>query len=312
MNQIKKLEQAAQTQIRQEATTLHGRIVLCGLLVVFCYSVFWLGVLLLRSVHGSSSGFLQTAALVLALQLLWSRRQRLKQISVPSEDRLLGHLLILSGVVLLPVCLIATWSEPFTRSLIAAIVCVWILAGIACSRWGASFFSTYPLCIFLLCIGLLPKPAEISRGIWQALTPPEFLERFMTWSGAIALHAIGQPAIAEGIYISLPNGAVKVGWGCNGFDMAATMAVASFVLGLFLKQSRPKIIFLMIVGVVLALVSNIPRIVLVSIAAVYWGEYWFNFWHDSWGSQIFVSVLFTIYYYVVMGLIKRRPQKQPS
>jgi len=298
--------------VRQVATTNHGRIVLCGLLVVLCYAIFWLGVLLLRSVHGSSSGFLQIAALVLALQLLWNQRQRLKQMSVMTEDRLLGHLLILSGIVLLPICLIATWSEPFTRSLLAAIVCMWILAGIACSCWGASFFGRHLLCIFLLCIGLLPKPAEISRGIWQTVTPPEFLERFMAWSSSIALHAIGQPAIAEGIYISLPNGAVKVGWGCNGFDMAATMAVASFVLGLFLKQSRPKIIFLMIVGVVLALVSNIPRIVLVSIAAVYWGEYWFNFWHDSWGSQIFVSVLFTIYYYVVMGLIKRRPQKQPS
>lgn len=312
MNQLKKLEQAALTQVRQESMTSHGRIVLGGLLVVLCYSIFWVGVLLLRSIHGSSSGFLQAAALVLALQLLWHQRQRLKQISAPTEDRLLGHLLILSGIVLLPVCLIATWSEPFTRSLIAAIVCVWILAGIACSRWGASFFGAHPLCIFLLCIGLLPKPAEISRGIWQAVTPPEALERFMAWSGSLALHAINQPAIAQGIYISLPNGAVKIGWGCNGFDMAATMAVASFVLGLFLKQSRSKIILLMVVGVVLALIFNIPRIVLVSIAAVYWGEYWFNFWHDSWGSQIFVSVLFTIYYYVIMGLVKRRPQKQLS
>lgn len=312
MNQIKKLEQAALTQIRQESMTSHGRIVLGGLLVVLCYSIFWVGVLLLRSLHGSSSGFLQAAALVLALQLLWNQRQRLKQISAPTEDRLLGHLLILSGIVLLPVCLIATWSEPFTRSLLAAIVCVWILAGIACSRWGASFFGAHPLCIFLLCLGLLPKPAEISRGIWQAVTPSEALERFMAWSGSLALHAINQPAIAQGIYISLPNGAVKIGWGCNGFDMAATMAVASFVLGLFLKQSRSKIILLMVVGAVLALISNIPRIVLVSIAAVYWGKYWFNFWHDSWGSQIFVSVLFTIYYYVIMGLVKRRPQKQLS
>lgn len=312
MNQLKILKQAAQTQIRQESTTSHGRIVLCGLLVVLCYSVFWLGVLLVRSIHGSSSGFLQAAALFLALQLLWNQKQRLKQVTVLTEDRLLGHLLILSGVALLPVCLIATWSEPFIRSLIAAIVCVWILAGIACSRWGASFFSAHPLCIFLLCIGLLPKPAEISRGIWEAVTPPEVLERFMAWSGSLALHVINQPAISQGIFILLPNGSVKIGWGCNGFDMAATMVVASFVLGLFLKQSRSKIILLMVVGAVLALVSNIPRIVLVSIAAVYWGEYWFNFWHDSWGSQIFVSILFTIYYYVIMGLIKGRPRKQTS
>jgi exosortase len=312
MNQLKKLEQTARNQIRQEMKTSHGRIVLCGLLVVFCYSIFWLGVLLFRSVQGSSSGLLQAAAIYLAFQLLWNQRRRLKPMIAPTEDRLLGHLLILSGIVLLPVCLIATWSQPFISWLLAAIVCVWILAGIACSRWGGSFFSAHPLSIFLICLGLLPKPAEISRGIWQAITPPEVLERFMAWSGSLALHAIGQPAIVEGIFISLPNGVVKIGWGCNGFDMAATMAVASFVLGLFLRQSRSKIILLMVVGAVLALVFNIPRIVLVSIAAVYWGEYWFNFWHDSWGSQIFVTVLFTLYYYVVMGMIKQRPQKQPS
>jgi exosortase/archaeosortase family protein len=77
--------------------------------------------------------------------------------------------------------------------------------------------------------------------------------------------------------------------------MAMTMVVASFVLGLFLKQSWAKIVALMVVGAVLALVFNIPRIMLVTSASVYWGKYWFDFWHDSWGSQIFVSVLFTIY-----------------
>jgi exosortase len=305
----KKLHSTVSNSIHEALKTAHGRIVLSGVLSVLCYLIFWFGVLLFRSFHGSASGLLQAAAVYLALQQLWNQRQRLQQMATPTEDRLLGHILILAGVVLLPVCLITTWSDPFICWLIAAIDCVLILAGVVCSCWGAAFFGAYPLPTFLVCLGLLPKPAEISRAFWQALTPPEMLERFMAWSGGLALHAIGQPAVVDGVFISLSNGAAKIGWGCNGFDMAATMVVASFVLGLFLKQSRSKIMAMMAIGAILALASNIPRIMLVTIAAVYWGKYWFDFWHDSWGSQIFVSVLFTIYYYVIMGLVKRRPKK---
>ncbi|NJL38340.1 MAG: exosortase/archaeosortase family protein [Leptolyngbyaceae cyanobacterium SM1_4_3] len=59
----------------------------------------------------------------------------------------------------------------------------------------------------------------------------------------------------------------------------------------------------------MALVLNIPRITLVTLASVYWGQYWFDFWHGSWGSQIFMSVVFTIYYYIIMGVAKRRSPK---
>lgn len=305
----KNLAQTVLPWIRDSLKTSHGRILLCGLAVVLGYSTFWLGELLLRSFRGSSSGFLQIAAIYLGLQELWKQRHRLAQLSAPDEDRLLGHILILSGVALFPICLFTVPFQPLIYFLILAIVCAVILAGIACSCWGAGFFGTYPLSIFLICMGLLPKPAEISRGVWQAFTAPDILERVMAWCGALALKMIGQPAIAEGTFISLPDGSVDIGWGCNGFDMAATMAVASLVLGLFLKQSQTKIILLMVVGSVLALVSNIPRIMLVTIAAVYWDRWWFDFWHDSWGGQIFVSVLFTIYYYIVMWIVKQRPGK---
>ncbi|PSB35727.1 cyanoexosortase C [Stenomitos frigidus] len=286
--------------------TTPNRIVLLGLSVVLAYLVFWFGVLLLRSLHGSASGMLQLVAIGLGSYQLWKQRHVLETQPTPEEDQLLGQILTVSGALFFPVCLIMTWSDAMVSAMIMALVCVIILAGVACSLWGVGFFSTYPVSIFLICLGLLPKPAEITRALWQSFTAPEILERSMAWAGTAALQAIGQPAVLNGIYISLPNGTVQIGWGCNGFDMAITMMVASFVLGLFLKQSRLKIIGLMLVGAVLALVFNIPRIMLVTVAAVYWGKYWFDFWHDSWGSQIFVSVLFTIYYYVVMAIVKQR------
>ncbi|NJR59659.1 MAG: cyanoexosortase C [Cyanobacteria bacterium CRU_2_1] len=309
MKRQNKQAQAIHQWIQNNLKTHHGRILLCGLAVVLGYSVFWSIELLLRSLKGSSSGFLQIAGVGLGLYELWQRRHWLEQMTASEEDRLLGHILTLSGAFLLPICLFQGIADPLIQLLIPAIVCALVLAGIACSCWGVDFFKKFPLPIFLICMGLLPKPAELSRYTWQAFTSPEILERLMAWCGMLAFRAIGQPAVAEGTLISLPDGTVDIGWGCNGFDMAATMAVASLVLGLFLKQSHPKILMLMLVGAVLALISNIPRIMLVTIAAVYWDKKWFVFWHDSWGSQIFVSILFTIYYYLIMWIIKQQPRK---
>ncbi len=304
-----KVRQVAGQLLQTGLKTTHNRIVLLGLVVVLGYLSFWSGMLIFRSFKGSSSGMLQLAAMSLGAYQLWNQRQLFKTLTAPEEDQLLGHIFILSGVLLFPICLIATWSQAMVSALIMAMVCTIILVGIACSAWGMRFFSTHPVPTFLICLGLLPKPAEISRAIWRSFTEPDLLERFMAWAGSAALRAIGQPATVDGIFISLPGGSVEVGWGCNGFDMAMTMIVASLVLGLFLKQSGLKVMALMVIGAMLALVSNIPRIMLVTYAAVYWEKYWFDFWHDSWGSQIFVSVMFTIYYYVIMAVLKRGGSK---
>lgn len=295
-----KIQPVASQLLLASLKTTHNRILTSGLLVVLCYVSYWFGGVLLRSFNGSS-GILLITAIGFALHNLWQQRQQLTQMTAPTEDRLLGHLLIIGGVIAFPFC-------PF-GSLPQAVVCLFILAGVACSCWSVAFFAAYPLATCLICVGLLPKLTVISKSFWQAFMPPHLLESLMAWSGSLALRAIGQPAIATDVIISLPKGAVEVGWGCNGFNMAVTMAVASLVLGLFLKQRRSTIINMMLVGALLALLFNIPRIMLVTLAAVYWGEDWFHFWHSSWGSQIFVSVLFTIYYYVIMAVIKRGKSK---
>ncbi|MBD2021735.1 archaeosortase/exosortase family protein, partial [Leptolyngbya sp. FACHB-36] len=134
----------------------------------------------------------------------------------------------------------------------------------------------------------------------------------MAWCGAGALRVIGQPAVVQGTLVSLPGGSVEVAWGCNGFNMAFTMAAAGLIMGLFLNQSRLQTIGLMAIGIVLALVFNVPRIMLLTLASVYWGKAAFEFWHGPWGGQIFTGVLFTVYYYAVMGLTNRSPKKSQA
>jgi exosortase/archaeosortase family protein len=241
----------------------------------------------------------------LGLYELWKQREELAAVTVPEEDRLLGHILILSGVILFPFCRFAVWSQ--------SLLWLTILAGIACSSWGIGFFRRYLLSTVLMALAAYPRPGETAKILWETFTPPYLLNRLMAWAGALGLQAIGHSAkVVNDYYIALPGGAVEVGWGCNGFGMASNVAIAGLVLGLFLKQNWSKITTLMGIGVVLSLVFNVPRVMLVTLASVYWGRYWFKFWHDSWGAQIFVGIVFTVYYYAVMAIAKQRPKKLPA
>jgi exosortase len=281
--------------------TMHGRIVLGGLLVGLCYFPVWLGGLTVAASQGSAGLPLITAVVFLALQELWRKRKELAETTASNEDQLLGHILILGGVVLFPFCRFEIWSQ--------ALIWLLVLAGIACSTWGVNFFRKYPLPIILIVLSAYPKPGVMARILWQTFTPPQLLENFMAWSGSHALRAIGQNANVVENIVSLPTGAVQVDWGCNGFNMSFTMAAAGLILGLFLKQGWLKTLGIMAIGVVLALIFNVPRIMLLAIAAVYWGEASFKFWHGPWGGQMFSGVLFTVYYYAVMGLANRSTGK---
>lgn len=282
--------------------TTHGRIVLCGLFVGLCYLPVWCSGLLVSASQGSAGLPLISATVYLGLQQLWKQRRNLATIQASEEDELLGHALILSSVALFPFCRSEIWSQ--------AVIWLLILIGIACSSWGVRFFTQYPLPTVLLALSVYPKPGVLARILWQTLTPPKLLEHLMAWSGTVALRVIGQPAVVQGTLVSLPGGSVEVAWGCNGFNMAFTMAAAGLIMGLFLNQSRLQTIGLMAIGIVLALVFNVPRIMLLTLASVYWGKAAFEFWHGPWGGQIFTGVLFTVYYYAVMGLASRSSNNQ--
>ena len=286
---------------QKSTKTTHNKFVACGLLVVFCFLPFWLADIVVGTLHGAAS-ILMAAAIGIGLYQLWSNRQSLVKLTASEEDEWLGHLLIGSGVILAPFCFSNEWSQ--------RLVWIVILVGIACSTWGIQFFKHYPIPTFLIVMGLFPQPTTVGKIIWETFTPPQMLERFMAWSGTLGLQAIGQSATVDKTIISLPGGAVDVTWGCSGFDMATIIAVASLVLGLFLKQSLPKVVLMTTLGVILALLANIPRIMLMAMAEAYWGPASFEFWHGFWGGQIFSTILFTIYYYVVMAVIKhQRKQK---
>lgn len=294
--------QTAGVWLHRSMRTSHSRIVALGLFVVACYIPFWLAKLTVGLMHGSGS-ILMAAALCLGLYRLWQQRQNLATLEVSEGDRWLGYFLIVVSLLLLPLGFTTLWIQ--------RIVWLQAFAGIALSSWGAGVFGRYPIPTFLIVLGLFPEPTAVGVTLWKTFTPPEMLERLMAWSGTLGLRAIGQPAtLIDPISISLPGGAVRVNWGCSGFDMATVLAIASLVVGLALRESMIKVVAMVVIGIVLALIANIPRIMLLAMSEAYWGKGIFEFWHGSWGGQIFAGIMFTLYYYIVMAIRNHNPSRQ--
>ena len=69
--------------------------------------------------------------------------------------------------------------------------------------------------------------------------------------------------------------------------MAITIAAAGLFMGLLYKQKRTQMIWLTGLGAMIALLANVPRLMLVTIAHVYWGEWWFTFGTASGADKFF-------------------------
>ncbi|QZZ19463.1 cyanoexosortase C [Leptothermofonsia sichuanensis E412] len=296
------VKQVAHNLLQKSVKTNHSRIVTAGLVVSALYLPFWISDLVFGTLHGAAS-ILMAVAIAIGLHRIWMQRQQLSALTVSEEDVLLGHMLIWSGVVLCPFGFtLGEWAQ--------RLIWMIILAGIACSSWGIGFFRAFPLSTFLIFMGIFPSPTAVGKSLWETFMPPRGLERLMAWGGVLGLRAVGQAAeLKDDVLITMPGGTVEVAWGCSGFDMATIMAVASLVLGVFLKLRWMRVLQMMVVGVLLALVFNIPRIMLMAIAEARWGKSAFEFWHGVWGGQIFSGILFTVYYYVVMAIAKKNPNK---
>lgn len=286
---------------QQGLKTYHSRLVVVGVLIGVVFLPFWLYDVIAGTLHGAAS-LLLVSAFALGLYQLWSQRHLLKQMKASHDDRWLGHMIILAGIGAAPFCAFAEWSQK--------LIWLMILFGIAVSSWGFAFFGRYSAAVFMIVLGMFPQPTTVGKAVWEMFTPPEILERSMTWSGVLGLKAIGQTAVAEWTLISFPriDSSVRVDWGCSGYDMACIIGVASLLMAIYFKQSFWKTVGITLISMAMALVANVPRIMLMAMANAYWGQASFEFWHGFWGGQIFLGLLFTVHYYVVMAIVKQGPK----
>jgi exosortase/archaeosortase family protein len=276
----------------------HSQIVTVGLLFILAYLPGWLRQIWIGILEGKSDSILNFGFLYLGLQAIHQQRAQLKTLEVRSDDRFLGYGLMLIGIATFIFYHSVTYSISFQSMAV-----ILLILGIAGSSWGLAFFPRFLSATGFVLFSIYPDTSYIAIRVCRFFTSENMLENVMAWLGSLGLNAIGYKAISDTLYVKLPEGAVLVGPGCTGFDMAYTIVGCSLLCGLFLKMSWPKTVMMMGMGWVLAMVCNIPRIMVLAIASVYWGKASFEFWHGPIGGQIFSAIMFTLYYYIVMAII---------
>ncbi len=282
------------SKLKNSPKNFHTTLTIIGLLIGLWYLPAWFSGFLDKGPQ-TAYGFTLSAFFVCSgLYHLWRQKQRITQLKATHAERRLGYFLILGGVLLFPVCRFALWPQ--------AILWAFILVGIALSNWGWQFYRQQSLIVLSFLITAYPRPAAAARSLWEAFTPYEYLERVMANAGAWALRLFDWPATASESFVNVPQGSVDVYWDCNGFDMALTVIAASLVIGLLRKQSRLQIFSFMGVGIVIALLFNITRVMIMTIALVHWGDYWLNFWQGPLGSQLFAGCVLAAYYLIVTNI----------
>ncbi len=285
----------------------HSQVVAIGLLFILAYLPTWGRVIWDGIITGRSDSVLNFGLIFLGLQTIHTQRTKLRELPrVGGDDRFLGYGLMLIAVV----TFIFFHSINFSNSF-QALAIMLLLIGIAGSTWGLGFFGLFPLASLYLLISIYPDTSFIAIRVCRFFTSENMLEQVMAYFGSIGLNIIGYKAIAEAALVKLPEGAVLVAAGCTGFDMAYTLVGCSFLFGIFMRVSWRRILALVVIGWTIAMVFNIPRIMLLSLASVYWGKASFEFWHGPIGGQIFSAVMFTIYYYVAMWLVEP-PKSKPN
>jgi exosortase/archaeosortase family protein len=273
----------------------HSRIVAIAVLFIISFIPAWLTSIVGGVIEGQSDSILNFGFLALGLHRIYQQRQQLKTWVVGVDDRFLGYALMAAGVV----TLIAVPSLSFR-----AMATMIIVLGIGLSSWGMAFFARYWSAVGFILFSIYPHTSFIAIRVCRFLTSENMLEHGMAWAGSLGLQMMGYAAKSEAVNVILPQGGVVVAPGCSGFDMLYTLSGCSILFGLFMRASWRRIVGLVAFSLVLALVCNVPRIMLLTIASVFWGKESFEFWHGPIGGQVFSAVMFTIYYYVAMALIE--------
>lgn len=259
-----------------------------------------------KTSHHEQDIFFSLAALYLGVQRLrktWNDPS-LAEGDDPGSDQMLGSLLIFGGA--------AAFIALYTIPAMQAIAVVMVGVGLLCTLKGLSFCFRHWLPLILITLGLYPTWRLILWDLWLAFTPPYTLETLMAIAGTQAIKLLGHPAVADGRFVNLAGKTVEVATGCNGFDMSVTLGATGLLIGLFFKRGWGAIAQLLGIGIATSMILNIPRIVLLVFAIVYWGEKSFQFWHGTIGGQIFSGLMFTLYYYIAMPIANRQPAVPPQ
>ncbi|MGE5308181.1 MAG: exosortase/archaeosortase family protein [Deltaproteobacteria bacterium] len=123
------------------------------------------------------------------------------------------------------------------------------------------------------------------------------LKIFVAQSTALILrHLFGLPLRLEGFRIVFPGASLIIENPCSGLRSIIVMLALGFIFAYLSDGSKPKKLLLFLLSIPVAVVSNMLRVLLLSIAVYVYGERMAGgFFHDATGYLVFLTAFAAMY-----------------
>jgi exosortase len=235
---------------------------------------------------------------VLVAYLLWKRLQTRPAPVAPNARALSIIIIIACAAVFLAIRLVAE-ANPDWRLLswtLAAVVITISLAFVYLTggrSWLRHF--AFPFLFFLVAV---PWPVRIEQIVIQDLM------RAVTAINVIFLQLAGVPALQHGNVIEVGSGFIGIEEACSGVRSLQATLMISLFLGELYSFGVARRLALVVIGAILAFVSNVVRTAILVWVGTNRGATGIEAWHDPAGLTILIVCLFGLW---IASLIMLRP-----
>ncbi len=207
---------------------------------------------------------------LLAVYILWSRRDRLKGVEIKPA--------VLVGVAALLFAQFVRFFGTFlmlgSMERLSIVLCVFAVVLLLCG-WRF-FWKIFTVLLFLLL--MLPWPNQVQASITQPL------QSWATESAVFSLEMIGYDVVREGNIIRLGDTVVAVAEACNGLRMITAFFVIIALVVLLVERPKWEKAIVFASCLPIALLCNTIRLAVTSIAFTYLkGPRWEGIFHDFGG-----------------------------
>lgn len=240
---------------------------------------------------------------LLALGLGWERWACRPNPHAPMRTAF-AWTLCLAGLVVLPALLTILTANPLwplAQWLTVGIALTAALAGVV--AWAGWAYARHFAFAIAFVATALTWPTAVTNWLIPRLTG------FNAELAAAAVSALGHPAVVRGAVIELANGFVGVDEACSGVRSLQTVWMVGWFLGEFFGLNVIRRVRLVVVGLLIAMLTNWLRTTALTWIAAVHGVTASAQWHDRVGAvELVVTLLLVV---LVAWRTRRSEQGQP-
>lgn len=229
-------------------------VIVVLVILVYLPTFLWMKYRFLEEESNYSHGFLIP---IVSLFLIWKMKDELKEIPITSSTK--GLILLCVGLFLHLVsrCFVIDFVSGFSLIIVIFGLCLYLLGK------GITQKLIFPIG-FLVFMVPLPEVATVVLTFQ--------LKMFATYWATVIANLIGIPAVMEGAKINLPNDSLEIGEPCSGIRTLITLLALGALFAYLLHISYLKKFILFFSTIPIAILSNIVRIVFLTLITYVYGQ----------------------------------------